>query len=280
MKKMMKLVPAFIMLLVSAILVSTASYAWFSMSNQVTATGMKVQATADSGILIKTHAVNFTYTIPANAQTFKATTDVAMSDADAPLLLPVSTINASSWYKNNSDEFDNAKAGQASDTYTAVTDTTGYYAKFNFKIRSSANAVAVDNVKLKIDQFTLTTPQDQTSAALNKAIRVAVVYGSQVYIYAPLEASQSDPNPYFDANGQKNFAPTYSNPNTVTVKKTVGADDVFTLTGNQIPASDTGIDVFVYIYFEGEDPNCKSSNITASLDKLGFEIKFSTISAS
>ncbi len=249
------------------------------MGNQVTATGMKVQATADSGILIKTHAVNFTYTIPTNAQAFKATTNVGMGDGDAPLLLPVSTINAINWYKNNSDEFDNAKAGQESSTYTAVTDTSGYYAKFNFKIRSSANAVPVNNVKLKIDEFTLSTPTDQGSEALNKAIRVAVVYGSQVFIYAPLEASSTDPSPFFDASGEKNFAPTYANPQTVTVKKAVGPNDVFTLTSNQIPASDTGIDVFVYLYFEGEDPNCKSSNITASLDKLGFEIKFSTIAA-
>lgn len=48
MKLTRKLIPAFIMLLVSAVLMSTASFAWFAMNNNVTATGMSVSAKADS----------------------------------------------------------------------------------------------------------------------------------------------------------------------------------------------------------------------------------------
>ena len=40
MKNTRKLIPAVVMLLVSAVLMSTASFAWFSMNKQVTATGM------------------------------------------------------------------------------------------------------------------------------------------------------------------------------------------------------------------------------------------------
>ncbi|MBQ9797846.1 MAG: hypothetical protein IJW50_09015 [Clostridia bacterium] len=54
MKKMRKLLPAFAMLLVSAIMMSTASFAWFSMNEQVTATGMSVQAKAAGNLLIST----------------------------------------------------------------------------------------------------------------------------------------------------------------------------------------------------------------------------------
>lgn len=47
-----KLIPAVVMLLVSAIMLSTASFAWFSMNTTVTATGMQVQAKSDSAYLL------------------------------------------------------------------------------------------------------------------------------------------------------------------------------------------------------------------------------------
>lgn len=239
------------------------------MNTSVTATGMMVKAKADDGILIKTDSTNFTYTIPDPAKVFKSTTDVGMSAGTE--VLPVSTINASDWYRNSSDEFDNAKAAQAAATYTAVTEATGYYAKFGFKIRSAAQAVAMTNVKLRIDSVTVTPPTTQLSAALNKALRVAVVYGTQAFIFAPLEVDTTE---FFNGGNTYTFAPTYSDPTSVTVYKAAGTQE-FTLTSNTIPASDTGIDVFVYVYFEGEDANCKSSNITASLDDIGVSVQFS-----
>ena len=56
MKKMRKLVPAFAMLMVAAIMMSTASFAWFTMNEQVTATGMNIQAQASGSLLIKANA--------------------------------------------------------------------------------------------------------------------------------------------------------------------------------------------------------------------------------
>ena len=52
MKKMRRLIPAIAMLLVSAVMLSTASFAWFSMSSEAKAEGMTVKATADSSLLI------------------------------------------------------------------------------------------------------------------------------------------------------------------------------------------------------------------------------------
>ena len=48
MKLTRKLIPAFIMLLVSAVLMSTASFAWFAMNTTVEATGMAVKAKGDA----------------------------------------------------------------------------------------------------------------------------------------------------------------------------------------------------------------------------------------
>ncbi|MBO7303924.1 MAG: hypothetical protein J6V09_01710 [Clostridia bacterium] len=52
MKNTRKLIPAVVMLLVSAVLMSTASFAWFSMNQQVTATGMDVTATTPASLEI------------------------------------------------------------------------------------------------------------------------------------------------------------------------------------------------------------------------------------
>ena len=52
MKKMRRMIPALCMLLVSAIMLSTASYAWFTMNDSVTATGMQVQAKASGSLVV------------------------------------------------------------------------------------------------------------------------------------------------------------------------------------------------------------------------------------
>lgn len=69
MKKFMKLIPAFVMLLVSAILVSTATYAWFSMNTQVTATGMEVKARSSEALAISADGTHYsnTMTLATNA---------------------------------------------------------------------------------------------------------------------------------------------------------------------------------------------------------------------
>ncbi len=52
MKKTRKLIPAFAMLLISAVLMSTASFAWFSMNRDVTANDISVSANTDSTYLL------------------------------------------------------------------------------------------------------------------------------------------------------------------------------------------------------------------------------------
>ena len=52
MKKMRRLIPAIAMLLVSAVMLSTASFAWFTISTSTQVTGMEVTAVAGSSLLI------------------------------------------------------------------------------------------------------------------------------------------------------------------------------------------------------------------------------------
>ena len=71
MKNLRKLIPAFAMLLVSAILVSTSTYAWFSMNTQVTATGMQIKAKSDDTWLL----ISATATTAAGIQTQNDTSE-------------------------------------------------------------------------------------------------------------------------------------------------------------------------------------------------------------
>lgn len=52
MTKFKKIIPALCMLLISAVLMGTSTYAWFSMNTTVSATGMQVTANSDSKFLL------------------------------------------------------------------------------------------------------------------------------------------------------------------------------------------------------------------------------------
>lgn len=60
MKKFKKLIPAFAMLLVSVIMLGSSTYAWFSMNNKVTASGMQVTAQANTQYLVISNSTDFT----------------------------------------------------------------------------------------------------------------------------------------------------------------------------------------------------------------------------
>ena len=69
MKLSRRLIPAIAMLMVSAVLMSTASFAWFSMNSNVTATGIQVTADApESSLLISSDNVSFGSTIDLPAE--------------------------------------------------------------------------------------------------------------------------------------------------------------------------------------------------------------------
>lgn len=289
MKKMMKLVPAFIMLLVSAILVSTASYAWFSMNTQVTATGMNVKAQAEGGIVISNSSKS-TWSAEATAQVTTAT------------LYPTSYTNVGSevgnWYHNKSDDANNAKANQDASSYEVLTpislsatsegvgyvDKNGtegyqtgadsaYFLLNNFTIKSSGDPVT--GGKLYINQVNVTS--NAALLPIDCALRVAVVVGGTTYIFAPVTASYGDP--------AVDYAPTYtyhvkgSSSNT-TALYGASAKNVETSV-TTIPNTDAGVPVQIYCYYEGEDANCKSTNISGiTVDTITVSVQFGTTTIS
>ncbi len=60
MKNMRKLIPALCLLLVSAMMLGTSTFAWFSMNNKVTVTGMEVKTKVSSSLWIATDTLGST----------------------------------------------------------------------------------------------------------------------------------------------------------------------------------------------------------------------------
>ena len=130
MKKMRRLIPAIAMLLVSAVMLSTASFAWFTMSTNVTATGMQIQAQADSSLVISE--------APLTYNTGLATVDFA---SPVKKLIPM-TYGQYKTTDNEGQEVTNS--GWVVPTNTAgINSTTG--AMVNGDVYKSANAAEGTN---------------------------------------------------------------------------------------------------------------------------------------
>lgn len=254
-----QLVAAVAMVCVAAVALGSSTYAWFAANNKVTAEGMQLQAQGETGIVIK-----------SKDNTASAWATTASAGMTAPTqLLPTSTIDLSSWYHAISDTQNDEKSHQDKANYTDVTaNKNNYVLMKTFLIRSAADAVPVNNVKLAVDSIKAETTT-AGSENLNKAIRIGVKIGNDFYIYAPLNNS--------DFTLTANYSD--SAPNTLVEKKEATADlgDTFNIANNTVPANDTELSAEIYMWFEGEDPNCKSTNITASLDTLNVTVVFATV---
>ena len=280
--KVKKLIPALCMLLVSAILLGSSTYAWFSMNTQVTATGMQVKAQAEGGIVISNSAKT-TWTAEATAATTAGNPWALYptSNAKTPSTL-------TSWYHNKSDDADSAKAGQAAATYEtlsiALSDATNsegagyvdknsdsaftagtdaaYFLKDKFFIKSSGDALT--STTLYINKVEVAS--SGTLLAIDNALRVCVVVDGTPYLYAPVSVG-AGPTFTYKVKGSATDTVALAG----TVKNT--ASGVTTIANTDADA----VPVEIYCYFEGEDLSCKSTNISGiSVDNLTVSVQFGT----
>jgi hypothetical protein len=267
------------MLVVSAVMLSTATYAWFTMSKEVTVTGMELKAKTESGLVISGDAKT----------TWKTDWDVEMPQGVA--LFPTSTNGTAAgpqWVAATSKYFDDADKNQTgsgstySDLNLSYVTTSGtvfgtgegigrttasgtnndYVLKKTFYIKSTGEAALAKT--LQVDEVTaevVGTQGGSGAANLDKSLRVLVVVNdTNSFIYAPITGY--DP------------AINYKGTTTLTL---IASSSASRTTVNPIPnVDDNAVKVDMYMYFEGEDENCKSSNITAiSVDTLMVSAKFS-----
>ncbi len=243
-----QLMAAIAMVLVATIALGSSTYAWFAANNSVTATGMTVTAQAEQGIVI------------ANSGKTTYGTTAATAEATDAKLIPTSTANGTTWYHATSSQFDDAEAGQVAANYASVgTDGTDYV-KNTFYIKSATDTAYAGNLEI-----TSVVVASGGSQNLSKALRVGVMVGSNFYIYAPVTGYTST---YKVGNGTSGTSVSPKSSTTSSTDTTV----------TSFPANTAaGLQVDVYMWYEGEDASCKSSNIVSSLEANNVTITFTAV---
>jgi hypothetical protein len=154
----------------------------------------------------------------------------------------------------------------------------GYYVMYKYYLKSSkTGAVNGDPYGIKGDKLlvkvTATKKNSDNSGSgttmlLDKALRVGVKIDSSVKIFAPL---YNDNQEYYVATAANTVASEETTAYKGNADTEFAADSV---TFNIPNVVTDGKEVDVYVWFEGEDPNCKSDNLTAILDTYQIDINF------
>ena len=308
-----KLAAAIAMLMISTLLLSSATYAWFTMNKEVKVTNMQVKAHAEEGLLINEVAL-------ATSPTWD---DEATTGQEAAIALrPASTMDLKKWWHANSKKV-NIEAGTSgtvidsantvalsSGTYykniTGLTpeiknasgsqgtaaqaniyfeDATfgntsgtcdpgeGYYVMYTYYLKSSNSSDLLVNkeklmAKVEISKLNEDSAESGASINLDKSLRVGIKFDEDNYkIFA---ANGADASYYVTTNVQGNANESFT-PQAYTTDF-ISVNDESSIT---IPnVNHDGIPVYVYLWFEGEDKNCKSENLTSVLDDLQVNITF------
>ena len=250
MTKFKKIIPALCLLLISAVLMGTSTYAWFSMNTTVKAKGMEVKAKADSKFLqivnedtefsdaaaqIEAEAVNKTKDIRPTAAV-KGVTDDALTALD-------NTIAASAikWAEAfSADPNSSTKTGKYNEVTKQATaiDGTNVYTLINtFKVRMNPKTGISTATDLQVTGVTVTATATEKEQ-LKPAVSVLFVCGENFVLW-------------------KSGAFTTKVANNV-LAATVGTD---------------ATEISVYIFFDGEN-GATTTNNGVAVGTDGYSVEF------
>lgn len=223
---------AIAMVLVAAVALGSATFAWFVSNNSVKATTSNIAAQSNSAYLViddKTTTTNSTSSVASNvgrkelypAKTEKSQDGKAVWKSAYASSATVSTMKADSEFT-----IGDGTAAKAVDAKYAVKNTfyvgTGKYDG--------------EFTKLHITDVKVTTPTTTTNKNLGNALRVLVVHGDnwEVWSGAGIKLSSSADSP------------------------TAGGDLLAT---GEVIKSDNDAVIEVYLYYDGDDANVYSNNL-------------------
>ena len=251
MKKMRKLLPAVAMLLLSAVLMSTASFAWFATNTTAVANGFNIQVAAAKNLLIK----------DSTASDYKSSVVYEASDVEANKknLKPASTDPSTVTATVAPVFYSVADAGDMDpDSYAAAADTTFAATTDNYITKTvhlnatgeyDEGKTAFGNVNAKI------TVGGATTSPVMPSLRILLVVKSgsgesatcNTFLYAPISGATATYKPVIGtaATNLGTEITTYSN------------DSTAIITG--MP-KETQYTVDIYMWFEGQDASCKATN--------------------
>lgn len=247
-----QLLAAVAMVLVAAVALGSSTYAWFANNNTVTAKGMTVNATADASLLIKGTQDTVFSSIGNNALSITALKPSTSLDGTnfAKLGTAVKVESAADEKATWSGE---GGVFQNGDLVTAtnipdnadtedVDESLYYYATTTYKMKSQVEAA---------DVYVKTITLGGTAANIDQAIRLSVTINGTTMVYNAGNGTTSDEGVGKLYNGTWSLATTdYTDIDSDT--------DVFSID------ADTVYDVVINIWYEGQDGNCFTDNISTN----------------
>ncbi len=226
---MKKLIPALCLLLVTAVMMGTSTFAWFSMNDTVSASGMSVKAVNYSGTLIigtdteegapSVTSLRATYS-PAVALTggLKNLSPAAVKSDVEDLKIETLETKANWYYEIGADIDASAGTGEAAE----IPSFDGYVAKYNLYVCVAAGSAEMTDLTANV-----TIQADEGAQNVRKATRVIV---------ATSQAGEE-----FSDNSEKQTG-------TVTLWDSIKPDD------------ENPVKLVVYVYIDGNDDAVFTNN--------------------
>lgn len=261
MKKFKKLIPALCMLLISAVLMGTSTYAWFSMNTKVTATGMEVHAKSDSQFLqivagsdaFSNDAAQTSADAKNKTKEVRPVTAVKNVDTTTPGSTTITAFTSENakdvkasdikWAEAfSNDPTSSTKVGDYTDVSTAAVASTesNVYTLINtFKVRLNPSTGATTAQNLKVQSLTVTATADGKTELL-PAVRVLITCGDKWVMWK---------------NGQQ----------------VVGCNESSQVIAGSVTTAETTVNV--YIFFDGEDTATTTNNAT-TVGSEGYKVEF------
>lgn len=256
MKISKKLISAIVMLTLSFVMLVTSSFAWFAMNDTVTAKGMQVTAKADQIYLQilkgkdQTFAPNLaqnTVTDEENNAVYVPTNVCASIDESAGTVVKYTSGTDYVWVTANSN--DPTQSGYEGMKYRKVDDaklTTSYAYKTDYTLRLDPSAGGTNSNKL---WASVSLQETYTGDKLANCVSVLIKCGNQIMLFK--QASED-----------------------------VNALDL-TEVGNQYLTTDAfpddgeTVNVEVYVFFDGDNKNCTTQNVSEASYKV--DVEFSVL---
>ena len=301
-KNTRKLLGAVGMLSVSAAMLVSSTFAWFTMNKTVQATNMRVQAKADQGLLInevatagdsnwdelattnQTTGIQLHATSTADTKTWYVAYSKKSNTAAAAAKGAASTDLTSDGYKtlgtapfatavSTVDAIAGSNAKQEityvdKDAGTDYDPGEGYYVKYTYYLKSSA------------DEITCSLDAGRQSLHINN---VNVTNNENTGVVDPVEDLDAALRVAIVINNKAYiYAPVTGA--TTSYYVNAGSTATTTLSGDQATAmtkipsvTENGTPVYVYLYFEGEDAKLKTDNVTSTLDNVTVSFDLSLV---
>lgn len=252
---MKKIIPSICMLLVTAVLMGTSTYAWFSMNKKVEVTGMKVTASTSSNMIISKDEIDFADENANNSY------NLDFQDGDYAVLSPASSADGKNFFKASANASEPDKPGLPTEAkFVKINAADGKDNGENFFIVKNAY-IGVKGVNgltnLKVAPVFTYSRADATDAqkAIYKALRVSVAYvaATDGEKKATLLTANSTT---LNWNGASSDADVASKSTTVATGATVAT----AITGLETLNVKTSYHVIIRIWLEGQDENCFANN--------------------